>query len=143
MIRSGFKRPVLERVRTKHVAVPEHLRRGSMVPVAGNPASAIEKENALQHRIYMDLVRQLPCAHCGRAGPSQFCHSDEGKGQGIKTDCRLGWPGCPECHHAVGTQRIYPKVLRRAMEAQMAARTRALITSMGLWPNSLPHWGEP
>lgn len=142
MIRSGFKRPTLERVRTKHVPIPEHLRRKASISQCVGTAEPIQKENALQHRVYMDLVRKLPCAHCGRAGPSQFCHSDEGKGTAIKSDCRLGWPGCPDCHHAVGTQRIYPKVLRRTIEAQMAARTRALITSMGLWPASLPTWRD-
>lgn len=138
----GFKRPTLERSRTVHTPVPEHLRRGSMATLAGIPASAIPKDNALQHAGYMVLVRQLPCAHCGRAGPSQFCHSDEGKGTAIKSDCRLGWPGCAECHYAVGTQRIYPKAARRVIEAEMAERTRALIVSLGLWPKNLPLWAS-
>ncbi len=140
MIRSGFKRPMLERVRTVHKPIPLDQRRGVMVRAAIAKAEAIPKEGLLQHAGYMALVRQLKCAHCGRAGPSQFCHSDEGKGTGIKSDCRLGWPGCAECHFAIGTQRIYTKVLRRVMEAEMAARTRDEIETRGLWPKSLPLW---
>ena len=137
---SGFKRPTLQRVRTVHTPVPEHLRRGSMAPVAGIPASAIEKENALQHAGYMGLVRAMPCAHCGRAPRSQFCHTDETKGMGIKTDCRKGWPGCDDCHYLIGTKRIYPRDERRALEARFAAETRAAVLAAGLWPKTLPLW---
>lgn len=139
MIRSGFKRPQIERKRTVHTPIPEHLRRGaSLGPVMGNPMSPIEKENAPQHQGYMNLVRALPCAHCGKPPRSVFCHSDEGKGMSIKSDCRQGWPGCPECHDAIGTKRIYPKEQRRALEAEMARQTRALIEASGQWPKSLP-----
>lgn len=142
MIRSGFKRPTIERKRTVHTPIPEHLRRGSMAPVAGIPASAIEKENPLQHRGYMNLVRAMPCAHCRKPPRSVFCHSDEGKGTGIKSDCRNGWPGCNDCHHLIGTQRIYPKEERRALEARYAAQTRAAIQAADLWPKKLPMWSE-
>lgn len=138
MIRSGFKRPQIERKRTVHTPIPEHLRRNaSMGPITA-VHEAIEKENAPQHARYMDLVRALPCAHCGKAPRSVFCHSDEGKGMSIKSDCRQGWPGCPECHDAIGTRRIYPKEQRRALEAEMARKTRALIEASGQWPKSLP-----
>lgn len=143
MIRSGFKRPTIERVRAAYARIPEHMRRNaSMVAVTGNPVSAIEKENALQHAGYMDLVRAMPCARCGRAPRSQFCHTDETKGMGIKTDCRKGWPGCNDCHHLIGTQRIYPKEERRALEARYAAQTRAAIVAAGLWPKTLPMWRD-
>lgn len=138
----GFKRPTIERKRTVHTPIAPENRRGSMAPVAGIPASAIDKENALQHRAYMDAVRSLPCAHCGKAPRSVFCHSDEGKGTGIKSDCRLGWPGCPECHDAIGTRRIYSKPLRRALEAEMARHTRAKVMAAGLWPKTLPLWTD-
>lgn len=98
------------------------------------------KEEPIQHLAYMALVRALPCAHCGIAGPCQFCHSDEGKGTGIKSDSRLGWPGCPSCHRLIGTERIYPKAERRNLEAYMAANTRAKVRDLGLWPKSLPAW---
>ena len=142
MIRSSFKRPTLERTRTVHTPVPEHLRRGSMAPVTGNPVSAIEKENPLQHRGYMNLVRAMPCAHCLKPPRSQFCHTDETKGMGIKTDCRKGWPGCDDCHYLIGTQRIYQRDERRALEARYAAQTRDEIVAAGLWPKTLPLWTE-
>lgn len=139
LTRSGFKRPQIERKRTVHAPIPPEKRRNaSMKPVATTSWAPIEKENAPQHAAYMDLVRALPCAHCGKAPRSVFCHSDEGKGIGIKSDCRQGWPGCPECHDAIGTRRIYPKEQRRALEAEMARQTRALIEASGQWPKSLP-----
>lgn len=143
MIRSSFKRPQIERKRTIHTPIPLHLRRNaSMVSDIGIPITVIKKENAPQHQGYMNLVRALPCAHCGKAPRSIFCHSDEAKGMGIKSDCRQGWPGCPECHDAIGTKRIYPKEQRRALEAEMARKTRALIEVSGLWPKNLPRWTE-
>lgn len=139
----GFRRPTIERKRTVHTPVPEHLRRNaSMVSLDGGFSARIEKEGAVQHAGYMDLVRAMPCAHCGCAPRSQFCHTDETKGMGIKTDCRKGWPGCNDCHHAIGTQRIYPKAERRALEALYAAETRASILNAGLWPKNLPLWTE-
>ena len=138
MRRTGFKRAVLERSKPVYTPIPLDRRRGVMA-VACEPASApIEKENLLQHLGYMAFVRTLRCAHCGAAGPSQFCHSDQGKGTGIKSDCRHGWPGCDACHVAVGTKRIYPKAERRLLEARMAAETRAVVQEMGRWPKSLP-----
>lgn len=124
-----------------YTPIPEHLRRNvAMSSASGVFSEAIEKESALQHAGYMVLVRKLPCAHCGRAGPSQFCHSDEGKGMAIKSDCRLGWPGCGDCHHAIGTKRIYQRDERRSLEDRYAAQTRAAILAAGLWPKTLPLW---
>jgi hypothetical protein len=142
MKRSGFNRPVLARVRTVHKPIPLAQRRNASITQCVGTADPIEKENALQHAAYMDLVRAMPCAHCGRAPRSQFCHTDETKGMGIKTDCRKGWPGCDACHYAIGTQRIYPRDERRALEARYAAQTRAAIQAAGLWPATLPLWSE-
>lgn len=140
--RSGFKRKTIERTRTVHTPVPEHLRRQVRYARADQAAEVVEKESPIQHTGYMNAVRSLPCARCGAAPRSQFCHSDEGKGIGIKSDCRLGWPGCAQCHHDIGTARIYPKEQRRQIEAEMARRTRHQIESMGLWPANLPRWSE-
>lgn len=41
---SGFRQQRLEQKPVAYTPVPEHLRRGAMAPVAGIPASAIEKE---------------------------------------------------------------------------------------------------
>ena len=138
-----FSRKPPPRVRSYPTAIPESQRRNAVFARMDVPAAPpIEKENAPQHAGYMDLVRALPCAHCGAPPRSQFCHSDEGKGIGIKSDCRLGWPGCDRCHKAIGTQRIYPRHQRRALEAEMARQTRAQIETSGQWPKNLPRWTE-
>ncbi len=110
--------------------------------VSDDAAPAIAKENALQHEVYMQLVRMLPCAHCGKHGPSQFCHADMGKGQGLKTDCRRGFPGCPECHTLLGSSGKIPRAERRELEARYGDETRARIIDMGIWPKRLPQWNE-
>lgn len=98
------------------------------------------KDEPLQHHGYINLVRSMRCIRCGAQPRSQFCHADEGKGQGIKSDCRLGWPGCADCHWLVGTARIYPKAERRALEADYGRRTRESVLAVGLWPKRLPPW---
>ncbi|WP_019573441.1 hypothetical protein [Curvibacter lanceolatus] len=112
------------------------------------PTARVDKEEAIQHQGYMRLVRLLPCAHCGIEGYTQFCHTDMGKGMGLKTDCRLGWPGCgpqdgkPGCHHLLGTSGRLGREERRRLEAEYAARTRQKINDLGLWPKNLPQWSE-
>lgn len=140
--RSDFKRKAIERQRTVHTPLPEKHRRSVIFARADECAEPVEKDNPLQHAGYMNVVRSLPCARCGKPPRSQFCHSDEGKGQGIKSDCRLGWPGCAQCHHDIGTARIYPRNERRELEAWMASETRQLIEKLGLWPENLPRWTE-
>lgn len=111
------------------------------------------KDDAIQDERYMALVRLLPCARCGkyREGLIQFCHADNnggrgGKGLGIKSDCRMGWPGCgpdgdnPGCHWFVGTSGRMPKAERRTFEAGAGADTRLFIFSAGLWPRNVPLW---
>ena len=141
MKRSGFKvqrppRPAKQigegytlRPREVAVAVADHRARMT-VPVT--------KENPLQHAAYMDIVRDLACCRCGKPPRSQFCHGDEGKGLAIKSDCRLGWPGCAECHHLVGSTGSLGKAGRRHFEDEAARMTRALVMALGLWPATLP-----
>lgn len=136
---SSFKRPKIESKRTVHTPIPEHMRvKSKMSGKIDTFSGCVEKEGSIQHDGYMDIVRSMPCAHCGRAPRSQFCHSDEGKGMGIKSDCRYGWPGCDVCHDAIGTRRIYPRHQRRKLEAEMARQTREQIIKAGKWPKSLP-----
>lgn len=142
LTRSTFKRPKLERKRTVHKPLPPSQQRSASFARADGGHEAVEKERPIQHAGYMDVVRSLPCERCGHPPRSQFCHSDEGKGTGIKSDCRLGWPGCAQCHHDIGTARIYPKEQRRQIEAEYARRTRHKVESMGLWPKNLPRWSD-
>ena len=100
------------------------------------------KSEPIQHEGYMAAVRKLKCAHCGWPPPSQFCHSDEGKGGAIKSDCREGWPGCGPhfdggvmvsgCHFDIGTARIYPKQKRRDIEARYPALLPGLLEHPGI-----------
>jgi hypothetical protein len=109
----------------------------------GTAGEAVEKECASQHAGYMAAVRGLGyCMNCSRACRPQFCHADEGKGMGIKTDVRRGWPGCPECHFLIGTSGTYTKAERRGIEARLAHKTRAAVAAAGTWPRALPKWSE-
>lgn len=117
-----------------------------VVAMCSDMATASPKESVLHSSTYQARVRQLPCARCGIMGFTQFCHTDEGKGLGIKTDDRRGWPGCgphdglPGCHWYVGTSGKMKKEERRAFEEWAAASTRAEILRLGLWPTRLPLW---
>ena len=137
-----FARKHTPRVRVYPSAIPESQRRNSVFARMDAPAAPQPKEDAPQHQGYMDAVRSLPCAHCGKPPRSEFCHSDQGKGMAIKSDCRNGWPGCHACHDAIGTRRIYDREQRRAIEAAMARQTRAQINALGLWPATLPQLDE-
>lgn len=117
------------------------LHRGTYT--GGTSGARVEKEEMLQHTGYMAAVRGLGyCMRCRRACRPQFCHADQGKGTGIKTDCRRGWPGCAECHYIVGTSGQYPKEQRRALETELAQRTRMAVIAAGAWPKPLPKWKE-
>lgn len=111
-------------------------------------AVAVPKEDVLTSEAYRRAVRGLECMRCGHPPRSQFCHTDEGKGTGIKTDDRKGWAGCgphdgtPGCHHFVGTSGTLPKAERRAEDARLAAKTRETLRARGLWPKSVPEWSE-
>lgn len=145
--RTAFRRkeapPSLARVREWHGAMPTPRAPARAVcELARVPVVPLPKENLIQHAGYMNLVRALPCAHCFKPPRSQFCHRDEGKGTGIKTDCREGWPGCAECHRLIGTVRILPKRERQAIELLYGKETRAKVLASGKWPKRLPLWEE-
>ena len=137
------RKPYTKPARSYPAAIPLAQRRNAVYARMDVPAAPPQAKDApVQNKAYMDAVRSLPCAHCGKGPRSEFCHSDEGKGMGIKSDCRDGWPGCHECHDAIGTQRVYDKEMRRAIEAAMARQTRAQINALGLWPATLSQLHE-
>ena len=113
---------------------------------------AAPKDNPLQHGAYMAIVRTLPCIRCGIEGYTQFAHADwsgrGGKGKGIKSDCRLGYPACGPhdntmgCHYLIGSTGTLARAVRHALEAEYGRRTRFQIIGLGLWPASLPLWVE-
>lgn len=106
----------------------------------------VEKEDVARSEKYLRLVAALPCIHCGRAGPSQAAHADQGKGAGIKADDRTAYPLCATspgrrgCHDIIGDTGAFTKPLRRALEVRYGAATRATITAAGGWPADLEPW---
>lgn len=126
---------------------PRHQGASRAVMVANLDARMtvpVPKLAYVQHEGYMNIVRRMACAHCGRAAPSQFCHSDEGKGAMLKTDCRDGWPGCADgpgrigCHTLIGSTGAFTRDQRRHLEASYAKATRAAVLATGQWPKDLP-----
>jgi hypothetical protein len=96
----------------------------------------IQKENASQSQPYMRAAKALGyCMRCGCNSSLDFCHADMGKGQGLKTDVRRGWPGCRLCHEIVGRELTKP--VRRAVELLLGAMTRTEIEAAGTWPAKL------
>ena len=142
--RTAFKRPTHRP--PKQIGAEYTLRPRAVAEAwADNKARmtvAVMKENPLQHAAYMNIVRDLACHRCGKPPRSQFCHSDEGKGLAIKSDCRLGWPGCAGCHYLVGSTGSLGKAARRNFEDEAARATRALVRALALWPSTLPVWPE-
>lgn len=154
MKRTAFRPKAPERrpARQYEAANPS-APRAPAVRIADQRAQAVvpvPKQNQIQHAGYMALVRLLPCDRCGfyRKGLIQFCHADETKGMAIKSDCRLGWPGCgphdglPGCHWLVGTSGQLSKAERRAFERKAGKDTREKVIAIGQWPKRLPKWDE-
>lgn len=157
--RTGFKPRAFTPRPVKSIDyTPRPRRPAAEFRVEGATAAArvpvpMPKDNPLQSEAYMAAVRQLPCDRCGRywKGLIQFCHADNnggkgGKGLGLKSDCRRGWPGCgpngddPGCHWLVGTSGLMSKQERHEFETGAGARTREKVRSAGKWPASLPPW---
>lgn len=112
----------------------------------GCSGESIDKECASQSGPYMKAAKALGyCMNCSAvptpSSPLEFCHADAGKGTGIKTDVREGWPGCHDCHSLFGGHNggsRLPKEVRRPMEKELARQTRAAIIAAGAWPANLP-----
>ena len=145
MKRSGFE---IKRYVTAPPAPPRPLTRPVVCAPPSREPRPLPKFETLVSEEYRSLVRQLPCARCGHVGATQFCHADQGKGMGIKTDDRQGWAGCGPhdgvsgCHYLVGSSGHYPKQRRRILEEIYARWTRGQILEAGQWPADLPHWPE-
>lgn len=149
----GFKRqrPAGVRVRaereTKWPGALSMPARAAIQMIA-DTVQAQPKEDVLVSEAYKDAVRSLECMRCGWPPRSQFCHTDEGKGGHIKTDDRRGWAGCGPrigsmgCHYLVGTSGTFSKLVRRAEDERLAAKTRATLMARGKWPAKVPLWPE-
>ena len=90
----------------------------------------IKKAAPVRDEAYRRAVAALACAHCGKPGPSQCAHGDEGKGMGIKA-CDLTCfalcadaPGRRGCHVLIGSSGLFTREQRRALETKYAEQTR-------------------
>lgn len=129
MKRTAFKR-AMPAPRAQTQCTYEPRPRAAAVAVAG-PARAVislPKKPPVRDEAYRRLVAALPCAHCGRPGPSQCAHGDAGKGVGIKACDLTCFPLCADrpgrqgCHSQFG--RWLGKELRRTLEKKYAEQTR-------------------
>ncbi|MEG0923348.1 MAG: hypothetical protein RSG22_18305 [Comamonas sp.] len=121
----------------------------NVVMVAGPATSgiAIEKERAVSYEPYRRLVAELPCMWCGVSGYSQHAHLNRGKGMGLKTDDRTGFPLCCSrpgiegCHVAYDQYRLIEGAdsdLHHEYGLEWGRITRHTILTAGLWPKPLP-----
>lgn len=105
--------------------------------------SPVLKGEPLRSETYRRLVASMPCAMCGRPGPSAACHLNNGKGLSLKTDDRLCWPGCQDaaarigCHSKVDASGM-ERELRRRLEAQLVLQTLETIILNDRWPADVP-----
>lgn len=106
--RSGFKRPTIERTRTVHTPVPEHLRRQVSYARAdmGNPM-AVEKPEVHRSTALREMAEGRPClllvpgVCTGNPETVVCCHSDfsiHGKAGARKADDQYSVWGCAACH---------------------------------------------
>jgi hypothetical protein len=109
-------------------------------PAPARPIISLPKSQPRRSQAYLRWVSSLHCAHCGKAPPNQACHSDEGKGLGIKSGDDSAWPGCADspgrvgCHSIVGSSGLFTRDQRRTLEATRAADTRERARRTGNWP---------
>ncbi len=130
MRRTGFARKAYE-----PPAAPP-LRPLQRVPNYGprHDSAPRPKDAPLRSEAYRRLVAALPCAHCGRPGPSQCAHSDSaGKGMGMKSTDLSCWPACADgpgrvgCHTLIGASGVFTRSQRAELEARYAQQTRATL----------------
>ena len=139
--RSGFRRPAIERKRTVHTPIAPENRRGSMAPVVGIPASAIEKFEYVRSRPLLNAIKALPCQHCGAGAPSDPAHSNQaahGKGKGIKASDIYAAALCRHDHHEIDQGSRLTQDERVALWTAAWRKTVRELLRRGTWPLSVP-----
>jgi len=88
-------------------------------------------------KAYLNWIRLLPCAHCGRSGDVE-AHHIKGvgglSGAGLRASDYLAMPLCPDCHAG-----LHNAQLPRAEQWQWLAKTQAAFfesMARGLGPKS-------
>lgn len=102
---------------------------------------SLPKNPPLRSETYRRYVASQSCAHCGRAGPSQCAHGDEGKGLAIKASdetcfalCADG-PGRQGCHSLIGASGKFTRDQRRTLERTYGYDAKLRAISDGQWPD--------
>lgn len=111
----------------------------------------VPKAEILECKAYRRVVAALPCIWCGICGFSQHAHLNLGKGMGLKTDDRTGFPLCcarpgiEGCHIPYDQYRLMEggRDQHRAYGLEWGRITRHTILESGQWPHRLPLWSEP
>lgn len=117
---------------------------------AASTGLAVPKAEILECEAYRRAVAALPCIWCGISDFSQHAHLNLGKGMGLKTDDRTGFPLCcsrPDiegCHIAYDQYRLVDggREAHRERGQEWGRITRQTIRESGLWPRRLPLWSE-
>ena len=134
MKRSGFKlRQPVKPDRSDEFA--SYVPKTAAIRVSDGKARMsvpIPKTKPVRSESYRRWVSSLPCAHCGKPGPSQCAHSDLSKGMSMKSSDDTCFPACADgpgyvgCHTVLGATGAIEREQRRLIEAKYAAQTRAL-----------------
>jgi hypothetical protein len=140
--RSGFRRPVLERVLTVHKPIPiAHRRAASMATVDGQAAEVIEKFDYVRSRPLLNAIKALDCQHCGARGPSDPAHSNQGchgKGKSIKASDIFVAALCRTCHRQVDQSSTLSQEERLAIWMPAWRKTVREVLRRGTWPLTVP-----
>lgn len=95
----------------------------------------IPKSLTYRSERYRRAVASLPCACCGRPGPSQAAHSnlsEHGKGMASKASDAATFPLCPECHREYDQGKSYTREERRQRAYEWIASTHVALIERGL-----------
>lgn len=80
-------------------------------------------------------VASLPCACCGKPGPSQAAHSnlpEHGKAMASKASDAATFPLCPECHREYDQGKRYTREERRRLAYEWITSTHIALVERGL-----------
>lgn len=138
---SGFKRPVLERVRIVHKPIPLDQRRGAISPVTSSPAAPVAKFVYVRSRKLLNAIKTLDCQHCGARGPSDPAHSNQaahGKGKGIKASDVYAAALCRADHDAIDQGSRLSHDDRVTLWTNAWRKTVRELLKQGLWPVNVP-----
>jgi len=106
--------------------------------------TAIPKNPPKRSVAYRKWVGAQACAHCGKPGPCQAAHSNEGKGMGMKASDTELFPACADspgrrgCHSLIDSSGLFTRDQRRALETHYADLTRKAAKAAGAWPEDWP-----